>query len=304
MTESSGRVAIVTGAGRGLGRAYAHLLAAEGMKVVVNSVARDGGANDRSSAEEVVDEIRGFGGEAEPHLADLSSWPAAGELIDHALQSFGRLDVLVNNAGMLRDRTLANMTEEEWDSVVNVHLKGQAATVHWAAAYWRDRHRRGEASPAAVVNTTAGAGLFGNPGQANYAAAKAGVVALTLVAARELQRYDVRVNAVAPFARTRLTTAVPGLSDSVQPPEDPATFDPYDPANVAPLVAFLVDERCPFTGQVFNAQGGDVILYEGWTVHEAFYKKERWTVDELKAALSKLPPGPPAFAPPRLGGES
>ena len=231
----------------------------------------------------------------------MSSWTESGNLVQHALDSFGRLDVLVNNAGVLRDRTLANMSEDEWDTVVDVHLKGQAAPLHWAAAYWRDRHKAGDSAPAAVVNTTAGAGLFGNPGQANYAAAKAGVVGLTLVAARELQRYDVRVNAVAPVARTRQTEGIFSGGEAARASGTSGSFDPYDPANVAPMVAYLADERCPFTGHVFNVQGGDIAIYDGWTVKESFRREATWNVDDLAATLSHLPSGPPPFAPPRLG---
>jgi NAD(P)-dependent dehydrogenase (short-subunit alcohol dehydrogenase family) len=301
VSKGAKRVAIVTGGGRGLGRAYAHLLADRGMSVLVNSFMSDD--REPPSADEVVDEIREQGGEAEAHVGDVSSWAEAHHLIEHAIGAFGRLDVLVSNAGVLRDRTIANMSEEEWDLVVDVHLKGQAAPLHWAAAFWRDRSKAGDSSPAAVVNTTAGAGLFGNLGQSNYAAAKAGVVGLTLVAARELQRYNVRVNAVAPVARTRQTAAL-FVGSGRAAPADASAFDRYDPANAAPLVAYLVDENCPFTGQVFNVQGGQVAVYDGWTVREVFSQQRRWTVDELRSALSHLPAGPPAFAPPRLEEDS
>jgi NAD(P)-dependent dehydrogenase (short-subunit alcohol dehydrogenase family) len=268
------------------------------MRVVVNSAVRQDGGE--ASAERVVAEIQQKGGQAVAHVGALSNWSSAEELIGRALAEFGQLDVLVNNAGVLRDRTIANMTEDEWDNVIDVQLKAQAATLHWAAAYWRERHRNGDPVTAAVVNTTAGAGLYGNLGQANYAAAKAGVVALTLVAARELERYGVRVNAVAPFARTRLTEGLAGPEPSTGAGQT-SDFDPYDPANVAPLVAYLVSEACHVTGQVFNVQGGDVALYEGWSVQEMFRKQGRWTVEELTAALADIPPGPPPFAPPRLG---
>ena len=196
MPPDSNRVAIVTGGGRGIGRSYALFLAAEGLRVVVNSATAEDG---EASAEQVVREIRALGGTAAAHVAPIGTWDSADALVRRALDEFGRLDVLVNNAGLLRDRTIANMSESEWDEVQSVHLKAQAATLHFAAAYWRERHREDEGAKAAVVNTTAGAGLFGNIGQANYAAAKAGVVGLTLVAARELGRYGVRVNAVAPW---------------------------------------------------------------------------------------------------------
>jgi NAD(P)-dependent dehydrogenase (short-subunit alcohol dehydrogenase family) len=302
MSVDSKRVAIVTGGGHGLGRSYAQLLAHRGMSVLVNSKTKSGEDGERPSADGVVEAIRKEGGEAEAHVGDVSDWDEARLLIEHAIDAFGRLDVLVNNAGVLRDRTIANMSEEEWDLVVGVHLKGQAAPLHWAAAVWRDRSKAGDSSPAAVVNTTAGAGLYGNVGQSNYAAAKAGVVGLTLVAARELQRYNVRVNAVAPVARTRQTATLFAGSERAAPAAS-SSFDPYDPANVAPLVAYLVDEKCPFTGQVFNVQGGQVVLYDGWTAMETFSKQGTWTVDELTSALSHLPAGPPAFAPPRLETE-
>jgi NAD(P)-dependent dehydrogenase (short-subunit alcohol dehydrogenase family) len=300
MPNNTKRVAIVTGGGEGLGRAYAHLLAERGARVLINSVT-PGTGTDGSSADRVAAEIRELGGEAEAHLGNVSSWTESGELVQHAIDTFGRLDVLVNNAGVLRDRTLANMSEDEWDTVVDVHLKGQAAPLHWAAAYWRDRHKAGGSAPAAVVNTSAGSGLFGNPGQANYAAAKAGVVGLTLVAARELERYGVRVNAVAPVARTRQTAGIFPTGEPATAPGASGSFDPYDPANVAPMVAYLAEENCPFTGQVFNVQGGDVALYEGWTVKESFRSERTWTVEELASTLSHLPSGPPPFAPPRLG---
>jgi NAD(P)-dependent dehydrogenase (short-subunit alcohol dehydrogenase family) len=287
-----GRVAIVTGGGRGLGRSYALLLADRGLRLVINSAVHE--ADGSSSSARVVAEIRERGGQAVAHVGPVSSWSSAEELVGRALEEYGRLDALINNAGILRDRTLANLAEDEWDEVLDVHLKGQAATMHSAAAHWRDRHRAGDPVAGAVVNTTAGAGLFGNIGQANYAAAKAGVVALTLVASRELERYGVRVNAVAPVARTRLTEGL-GL------PGEGSEFDPYDPDNAAPLVAYLVDEECRLTGQVFNVQGGDVVLYEGWTQKELFRKDGKWTVDELKVAMADLPAGPPLFAVPRLG---
>jgi NAD(P)-dependent dehydrogenase (short-subunit alcohol dehydrogenase family) len=262
------------------------------MRVVVNSavVEPDGG----SSAARVASEIAGRGGIAVAHVGPLASWESAEELVGLAISEFGRLDALVNNAGHLRDRTLANMSEDEWDEVLAVHLKAQAATLHHAAAYWREQSRAGEPVSAAVVNTTAGAGLFGNIGQANYAAAKAGVVGLTLVAARELERYGVRVNAVAPVARTRLT-------EGLALPAGDSGGDLYDPDNAAPLVAYLVSQRCRVTGRVFNVQGNDVVLYEGWSAGETFRKQARWTVDELAEALAGVPEGPPPFAVPRLG---
>ncbi len=295
MWDDSHRVAIVTGGGRGIGRSYAVFLAAEGFRVVVNSATVEDG---QSSAEQVVQEIRALGGSAAAHVAPIGSWDSADALVHRALTEFGRLDVLVNNAGLLRDRTIVNMSESEWDDVQSVHLKAQAATLHAAAAYWRDRYRQGQGAKAAVVNTTAGSGLYGNIGQANYAAAKAGVVGLTLVAARELGRYGVRVNAVAPVARTRQTESL-NLPTSLGSAGD--SFDPYDPDNIAPVIGYLVSLDCPLTGQVINIQGGDVDIYQGWTVKESFRTSGRWSVDALRSVLNSYPAEPPEFAPPRLG---
>lgn len=295
MPQDPARVAIITGGGRGIGRSYAVFLASQGVRVVVNSANVEEG---ESSAEQVVREIRALGGTAAAHVGPIGSWDSADALVRRALDEFGRLDVLVNNAGLLRDRMIVNMSESEWDEVQSVHLKAQAATLHFAAAYWRDRHRRDEAAKAAVVNTTAGSGLYGNVGQANYAAAKAGVVGLTLVAARELGRYGVRVNVVAPVARTRQTEAL-NLPASLGSGDD--SFDPYDPDNIAPVVGYLVSLDCPLTGQVINVQGGDVDIYQGWTVKESFHTPGRWSVDALRSLLNTHPQEPPEFAPPRLG---
>ena len=295
MVADSERVAIVTGGGRGIGRSYALFLASQGLRVVVNSATVE---NEGSSAEEVVREIRSLGGTAAAHVGPIGTWDSADALVRRALEEFGRLDVLVNNAGLLRDRTIVNMSEGEWDDVQGVHLKAQAATLHFAAAYWRDRRRHDEAAKAAVVNTSAGAGLYGNFGQANYAAAKAGVVGLTLVAARELGRYGVRVNAVAPVARTRQTES---LNLPVSPRHGRTYLRSYDPDNIAPVVGYLVSLDCPLTGQVINVQGGEVDIYQGWSVKESFRTSGRWSVDALRSLLNSYPAEPPEFAPPRLG---
>ena len=295
MPPDSERVAIVTGGGRGIGRSYALFLAAQGLRVVVNSATVEDG---ESSAAQVVREIQALGGTAASHVGPIGTWDSADALVRRALDEFGGLDVLVNNAGVLRDRTIANMSESEWDEVQNVHLKAQAATLHFAAAYWRQRHREDEGAKAAVVNTTAGSGLYGNIGQANYAAAKAGVVGLTLVAARELGRYGVRVNAVAPVARTRQTESL-NLPTSLG--SDGDAFDPYDPDNTAPVVAYLVALDCPLTGQVINVQGGNVDIYQGWSVKESFRTSGRWSVDALRSLLNTHSAEPPEFSPPRLG---
>lgn len=253
-----GRVCIVTGAGRGLGREYALLLADYGAKVVVNDLggARDGTGGDAGPAQEVVDEIVSRGGEAVANTDDISDWAGAERLVNQAIESFGRLDVLVNNAGILRDRTLANMTEDDWDSVIKVHLKGTFAPSRHAAAHWRDRAKAGETNDARLINTTSVSGLFANPGQANYAAAKAGIAAFTQVAAQELGRYGVTANAVAPGALTRLTEDL-GMPEEMK--------ERYDPRWVAPLVVFLASPAsADITGQVIESSGLTFGVAEGW----------------------------------------
>ncbi|MEY2404539.1 MAG: hypothetical protein QOD38_2090, partial [Acidimicrobiaceae bacterium] len=222
-----GRVAIITGAGRGLGREHALLFAAEGAKVVVNDLggAPDGGGSDRSAAEQVVDEIAAMGGEAVANADDVADWDGGQALIESAIDAFGRLDVLVNNAGILRDRVLINMSEDEWDSVVKVHMKGHFVPTRWAAAYWREQAKAGHEVKASVIHTSSTSGLLGNPGQTNYGAAKAGIGSFSIICAQELARYGVRSNCIAPAARTRLTEGTPGLGEIVKPPADAETFD-------------------------------------------------------------------------------
>jgi NAD(P)-dependent dehydrogenase (short-subunit alcohol dehydrogenase family) len=290
-------VAIITGGGRGIGREHSLLFASEGAKVVVNDLggAADGSGSDLSAAEQVVEEIKAAGGEAVANGDSVTDWEGAQRIVNTAVESFGDLHVVVNNAGILRDRVIVNMTEEEFDTVIAVHLKGTFTVSRWAAAYWREQTKAGKEGKRAIVNTSSGSGLHGNAGQANYAAAKAGIAAMTIVAARELGRYGVRANAIAPVARTRMTLATPGLGDAIAPPEDPGVFDVWDPANISPLVAFLATEDCPFTGQVFETRGGRVGFYQGWTVTEHVDKDDRWTVEELKAATKDWPAGPPDF---------
>jgi NAD(P)-dependent dehydrogenase (short-subunit alcohol dehydrogenase family) len=285
-----GRVAIITGAGRGLGREYALLFAAEGARVVVNDLggAIDGSGDDRTPAQQVVDEIEAMGGHAVANADNVADWDGAERLVEAAVEAFGDLHVLVNNAGILRDRTLVNMTEDEWDAVIEVHLKGHFAPTRHAAVYWRGQSKAGKAVRASVINTSSTSGLVGNPGQSNYGAAKAGIAAFTQITALELARYGVRCNAVAPAARTRLTEGTPGLSDVVRPPEDPDHFDVWDPCNVAPLVAWLAKEDCPATGRVFFAQGGKVQLFQPWALGATVERNQRWTVAELDAELSRL----------------
>src|ERR687887_2046270 len=236
MPDLSGKVAIVTGAGRGIGRAHALALAGAGAKVVVNdlgaTLAGEGG--DLSPAQQVVAEIEERGGEAVADGANVADFAQAEQLVDRALETYGRLDILVNNAGILRDRMLVNMTEDEWDAVVNVHLKGHFAPTRHAAAYWREQAKQGESLKARVINTSSPSGVFGNVGQTNYGAAKAGIVGFTLIAAQELGRYGVTVNALAPNARTRMTEAAFG---EIAAPE--GEFDPAAPANNSPIVVAL-----------------------------------------------------------------
>ena len=290
MGALDGRVAIVTGAGRGLGRAHALRLAAEGAEVVVNDLGSgpDGTGSDSTFAEQVVDEIVAAGGRAVASTHDCTDFAQARAIVELAVEAFGDLHVLVNNAGILRDRRLWNMTEDEWDDVIRVHLKGAFGPMRHAARWWRSRWKGGHHVRASVVNITSTSGLIGNVGQTNYGSAKAGVAALTVIGAQEMAEMGVRVNAIAPAARTRLTEQTPGLGDLVRPPADPAVFDLWDPDNVAPLVAWLSTEGCPATGRVFFVQGGEVKLFQGWTVVSSVHREDRWTVAELDEAIPKL----------------
>jgi len=280
MGTLDGRVAIITGAGRGIGREYALLFASEGAKVVVNDLG--------DAAQEVVDEIVAAGGQAIANNDDVADWEGGKRLIDAAVATYGDLHVLVNNAGILRDRVLINMTEDEWDAVIHVHLKGHFVPTRHAAAYWREQTKAGKDVTASVINTSSTSGLLGNPGQTNYGAAKAGIAAFTTIAATELARYGVRVNAITPNARTRMTVETPGLADIVAAPTDAAAFDAWDPANIAPLVAYLATEGCPATGKVYFILGGQIRLFQPWTLTDTLEKDDRWTVEELQAEMHKL----------------
>ena len=229
-----------------------------------------------------------MGGEAVANADNVADWEGGQRLIQAAIEAFGDLHILVNNAGILRDRVLVNMTEEEWDAVIHVHLKGHFVPTRWAAAYWREQTKAGKTVKANVVNTSSTSGLLGNPGQTNYGAAKAGIAAFSVIAAMELERYGVRVNAIAPAARTRMTEATPGLGDIVKAPEDASRFDIWDPANVSPMVAYLATENLPFTGRVFFVQGGKVQNMTPWTMAEAIDKDDRWSVAELENEVKKL----------------
>lgn len=290
MGALDGRVAVITGSGRGIGREHALLLASEGAKVVVNDcgAAPDGSGHDGAAADQVVEEITAMGGVAVANGDDVSDWDGGRRLVETAVETFGELHILVNNAGILRDRVLVNMTEEEWDAVIRVHLKGHFVPTRWAAAHWRERSKAGRPVQASVVNTSSTSGLVGNPGQANYGAAKAGIAAFTVIAAMELDRYGVRCNAIVPVARTRLTLGTPGLGDVVSAPADPSRFDVWHPANVSPLVAWLATEDCPANGKVFFIQGGKIQLFQPWTTTDAIEREERWTVAELQSEMKRL----------------
>jgi NAD(P)-dependent dehydrogenase (short-subunit alcohol dehydrogenase family) len=290
MGSLDGRVAIITGAGRGIGREHALFFAAEGASVVVNDLGGsvDGAGDDRSAAQHVVDEITERGGRAVANADDVTDWDGGKRLVESAVEAFGDLHVLVNNAGILRDRVLVNMSEDDWDSVIHVHLKGHFVPTRHAAAYWRLQTKAGNEVKASVINTSSTSGLLGNPGQSNYGAAKAGIAAFTTIAADELVRYGVRVNAIAPAARTRMTEQTPGLSDIVQAPPNADEFDSWDPANVSPLAAYLATVDCPATGRVYFVQGGQIRLFQPWMMTDSLDKETRWTVAELQTEMHHL----------------
>jgi NAD(P)-dependent dehydrogenase (short-subunit alcohol dehydrogenase family) len=289
MPNLEGKVAIVTGAGRGIGRGHALALADAGAKVVVNDLGASlsGEGGDLSPAQQVVQEIEARGGEAVADGANVADFEQAGQMVQTAIDAFGRLDILVNNAGILRDRMLVNMTEDEWDSVIAVHLKGHFAPTRHAAAHWRERAKAGDDVNGRVINTSSPSGVFGNIGQSNYGAAKAGIAGLTIIAAQELHRYGVTVNCLAPNARTRMTEETFDMSA----PSD--GFDPLDPSNMSPLVVALsADEAQNITGQVFHVWGGAVNALQGWTAGELFQSDEKWDADALLAELTdRFPDG-------------
>jgi NAD(P)-dependent dehydrogenase (short-subunit alcohol dehydrogenase family) len=293
-----GRVVIVTGAGRGIGRAHALELARQGARVVVNDIGAelDGTGGSASPAREVVDEIVAAGGQAVVNGDDVADWQGAQRLVGTALDAFGGLDAVVNNAGFVRDRMFVSGGEDEWDAVVRVHLKGHFCVGRWAAAHWRDRAKAGSPVDARIVNTSSGAGLLGSIGQAAYSAAKGGIATLTLVQAAELARYGVTANALAPSARTRMTETV--FADTMAAPDDPDAFDAAAPENISPLVAWLVsDQSAHVTGRMFEIEGGKVGVADGWQHGPTVDKGARWDAAELGPVVDDLLAKAPTPAP-------
>ncbi|MEU0570847.1 SDR family oxidoreductase [Nonomuraea sp. NPDC005983] len=291
-----GRVVIVTGAGRGIGREHALEFARQGARVVVNDLGTGRGGDGRSGepALAVVEEIRALGGQAVANSDDVADWDGAARLVKTAVSAYGRLDALVNNAGFVRDRMLVSMTERDWDDVIRVHLKGHFMPLRHAGAYWRQLAKSGTRADARVINTSSGAGLLGSVGQANYSAAKAGIAALTQVAAAELSRYGVTVNAIAPAARTRMTEDV--FAGAMAAPE--SGFDTMHPANVAPLVVWLGSPASAHvTGRMFEVEGGTVALATGWRHGPRVEHGTRWSVTDVGEAVSALLESAPAPEP-------
>lgn len=289
MGALDGRVAIITGAGRGLGREHALLFAAEGAAVVVNDLggAPDGSGSDQTPAQQVAEEIRASGGAAVASTDDVTDAAGAEAMVAQAVSEFGALHILVNNAGILRDRTIVNMTDAEWDDVIRVHLRGHFMPTRAAARYWREQSKAGADLRPSLINTTSTSGLYNNPGQSNYGAAKTGIATLTIIAQRELDRYGVKANAIAPAARTRLTMATPGVSEAMlQPPAE--GFDAMDPANVSPFVAYLATADCPIKGRVFFVAGGGIHLFQPFAIIDKITKDGRWTVQELQREAGRF----------------
>ena len=284
-----GRVAVITGASGGLGREYARLFAAEGARLVLADRAPGAaGPGDADPLAELVEELTARGTEVAAYRGDIGAEAAGDRLVSLARERFGALDVLVNNAGNWYEGPLEESPLESWDAIMHVHLRGHFLTLRAAARYWAAAHKAGRPVAASVVNTTSRSALNTIEGHSVYAAAKAGIIGLTQVAARELQRYGVRVNCIAPAARTGMTLGIPALAEAVRAPGDPGSFDEWDPANVAPLVAYLATRDCPVTGEVLFARGGTVQHYAPWAPGQAIQKKTRWTVAELAEQVPGL----------------
>lgn len=276
-----GRVAIITGAGGGLGAAHARVFAAEGAKVIVNDI-------NEASAQAVVDQIVADGGVAVVNTSDITNYEDSANAVKQALDTWGELHCVVNNAGINRDRMFASMTEAEWDAIMSVHLKGHFCISSHAVHYWRDQSKAGKPVSARIINTTSGAGLQGSIGQSNYAAAKAGIAALTLNQAAELKRYGITANAVAPAARTGMTTAVDAMAERMAPPTD-GSFDYWAPENVSSLLAWLAsEESATITGRVFEAEGGKISIADGWRTTEGVERNCRWEPSEVAGAMDEL----------------
>ena len=290
-----GRVVIVTGAGRGLGRAHALAFAAEGAAVVVNDVGASltGEGEDLTPAAEVVAEIEAAGGRAIVNADDVSDWDAAGRMVQQAIDHFGRLDTLVCNAGIVRDRMIVNMSVDEWDAVMRVHLRGMFCPVRHAVDYWRGMSKAGTPVDARVVTTSSGAGLFGSVSQANYSAAKAGIAAFTIVSAAELGRYHIAINGIAPSARSRMTEEA--FAEMMKRPD--AGFDAMDPANVSPVVVWLGSAQCNVSGRMFETAGGQLSVADGWQHGSVFDKGQRYEPAEVGAVVADLVREAPAPAP-------
>lgn len=285
-----GKVGIVTGAGRGLGRSHALLMASEGASIVVNDLGGewDGTGSDDRAASETAADIEAMGAKAVANFDDVADWEGGQNMINQAVETYGRLDFLVCNAGFVRDRLVFNMSEAEWDSVIRVHLKGHFVPTRWAAAYWREQYKMNdEPVNASIVYTASEAGLFGNIGQPNYSAAKAGIAAMGITVAREVKRYGIRVNTINPRARTRMTVNTFGADQLTGKPGD---FDVNDPDNVSPWVAYLcTDDAADITGETFVCGGDQVQLMQGWKRENRIRKgKDRWTVAELAEARAEL----------------
>lgn len=287
MGALEGRVAVITGAGRGMGREHARRFAAEGASVVINDTGaeRDGAGTDPDVVRAVADELESQGVPVAVSTDDVTTMDGAEHVIGLGIERWGRVDVLVNNAGILRDRMFVNMTEDDWDTVIRGHLRSTFCTTRVAAGHWRARTKDGEAVQAAVINVASTSGLLGAVGQSNYGAAKAGIAAMTVILAQELDRYGVRVNAIVPVARTRMTEEVAGIADLVRAPEDPAAFDTYHPANVCPVVAWLATDGCLLTGQVIYVRGGELRVMEGWRMGPVLDHEGPRTVADCARAL-------------------